>query len=150
MSHLAHSSTTSWMWRDQRSKCSHGHWGGVYDPDFITIHEDREKKGKVCNALVTFINLTVMNDHGSSDRISSVDSLLIPMLLLQNFKRVIPPRTGLLRLAHSSPFCRFLVDLPKEGISVKRSIPGHPWRRIRGNKFLRMGRKSNLVHLMRN
>jgi hypothetical protein len=124
--------------------------GGVYDPDFIAIHEDREKKGKVCNALVTFVNLMVVNDHGSSDGISSVDSLLIPTLLLCNFKRVIPPRTGLLRLAHSSPFSRFFVDLPKEGIFVKRSIPGHPWRWIRGNNFSRKGWKSDLVHLMRN
>jgi hypothetical protein len=108
------------------------------------------KRGKVCNALATFVNLTVVNYHGSSDRISSVNSLLIPMLLLQNFKRVIPPRTGLLRLSHSSPFSRFLVDLPKEGISVKRPIPGHPWRRVRGNNFLRTGRKSDLVQLMRN
>jgi hypothetical protein len=48
LSHLLHSPTTSWMWKDQRSKCSHGPLGGgvVYDPDFIAIHEDREKKKK--------------------------------------------------------------------------------------------------------
>jgi hypothetical protein len=84
--------------------------------------------GKVCNALVTFVNLTVVNDHGSSDGISSVDSLLIPTLLLQNFRRVVPPRTGLLRLAYSSPFSRFLVNLSKVEISVKRSIPRLSWR----------------------
>jgi hypothetical protein len=60
----------------------------------------------------------VVNDHGSSDKISSVDSLLIPMLLLRNLKRVIPPRTGLLRLARSSPFSGFLVNLSKEGKSL--------------------------------
>jgi hypothetical protein len=91
---------------------------GTYDPDFLAIHEDRGKRGKVCNALTTSVNLTVVNDHGSSDRISSVDSLLIPTLLLRNFKRVIPPRTGLLRLAHSSPFSGFLVNLSKEGKSL--------------------------------
>jgi hypothetical protein len=123
---------------------------GVYDPDFLAIHEDRGKRGKVCNALVSFVNLTVMNDPRSSDGISSDDSLLIPTLLPQNFKRVIPPRTGLLRLAHSSHFSRFLVNLPKEGISVKRSIPGHPWRQIRGNNFPRMGWKSDLVQLKHN
>jgi hypothetical protein len=112
---------------------------GVYDPNFLAIHKDRGKRGKLCSTLVSFINLTVVNGPGSSDGISSVDSLLIPMLLPQNFKRVIPPRTGLLRLSHSSPFSRFLVNLPKEGIYVKRSIPGHPWRQIRVNNFPRMG-----------
>jgi hypothetical protein len=91
---------------------------GIYGPDFLAIHEDRGKRGKACNALLSFVNLTVVNDHRSSDRTSSVDSLLIPTLLLQNFKRVIPPRTGLLRLAHSSPFSRFLVNLSKEGKSL--------------------------------
>jgi hypothetical protein len=72
----------------------------------------------MCNALTTSVNLTVVNDHGSSDRISSVDSLLIPTLLLRNFKRVIPPRAGLLRLARSSPFSGFLVNLSTEGKSL--------------------------------
>jgi hypothetical protein len=76
--------------------------------------------------------------------------MLIPTLLLRDFKRVIPPRTGLLRLAHSSPFSRFLVNLSKEGISMKRSIPGHSWRQIRGNKFPRMEWKSDLVQLAHN
>jgi hypothetical protein len=62
------------------------------------------KWGKVCNALVTFVNLTVVNGYGSSDETSFVDLLLIPTLLFQNLKRVIPPRTGLLGLAHLSPF----------------------------------------------
>jgi hypothetical protein len=113
--------------------------GGIYDPDFISIYEYRGKKGKVCNALVTFFNLMVMNDHGSSDRTSSVDSLLILTLLHRNLKRVVPPHTGLLRLAPSSPFSNFLVNLSKEGISVKRSIPGHSQRQIRVNSFPRTG-----------
>jgi hypothetical protein len=83
------------------------------------------KRGKVCNALVTSVNLTVVNGYGSSDEISFVDLLHIPTLLPRNLKRVIPPRTGLMRLARSSPFSGFLVNLSKEGISVKRSIPGH-------------------------
>jgi hypothetical protein len=139
------------MWKDQRSKCSHGPWGGGSTIPISSLFTKIERKrGKVCNALVTFVNLTVVNDHGSSDRISSVDSLLILTLLLRNLKRVIPPRTGLLRLAPSSPFSRFLVNLSKEGISVKRSIPGHSGRQTRGNKFPRMDWKSDLVQLMHN
>jgi hypothetical protein len=98
---------------------------GIYDPDFLVVHEDRGKKGKVCNALITSVNLTVVNGYGSPDEISFVDSLHIPTLLPQNLKRVIPPRTGLIRLVRSSPFSGFLVNLSKEEISVKRSIPGH-------------------------
>jgi hypothetical protein len=127
-----------------------GGGGGSTIPISSLFTKIERKRGKVCNALVTFVNLTVVNDHGSSDRISSVDSLLIPTLLLQNFKRVIPPRTGLLRLAHSSPFSRFLVNLSKEGISVKRSIPGLSWRQTKGNKLPRMDWKSDLVQLMHN
>jgi hypothetical protein len=127
-----------------------GGGGGSTIPISSLFTKIERKRGKICNALVTFVNLTVVNDHGSSDRISSVDSLLIPTLLLRNFRRVIPPRRGLLRLAHSSPFSRFLVDLPKEGISVNRSISGHPWRRLRGNNFPRTDRKFDLVQLMRN
>jgi hypothetical protein len=108
------------------------------------------KRGKVCNALVTSVNLTVVNGYGSSDEISFVDLLHIPTLLPQNLKRVIPPRTGLIRLARSSPFSGFLVNLSKEGISVKRSIPGHFRRQIRVNSFPRMGWKPNLVRLMPN
>ena len=104
------------MWKDQWSKCSHGP-RGTYDPDFLAIHEDRGKISKRYNALTTTINLMVVNDHGSSDMISSVDLLLIPMLLPRNIKRVIPPRTELLRLAHSSPFDGFFVNLSKEGKS---------------------------------
>jgi hypothetical protein len=121
-------------------------WGGGSTIPISSLFTKIERKrGKVCNALVTFVNLTVVNDHGSSDRISSVDSLLILTLLLRNLKRVIPPRTGLLRLAPSSPFSRFLVNLSKEGISVKRSIPGHSRRQIRVNSFPRTGWKPNLV-----
>jgi hypothetical protein len=76
--------------------------------------------------------------------------ILVPTLLLWDFKRVIPPRTGLLRLAHSSPSSRFLVNLSKEEISVKRSIPGHSWRQIRGNKLSRMDWRPDLVQLMHN
>jgi hypothetical protein len=121
---------------------------GVYDPDFLAIREDRGKRGKVCNTLVSFINLTVVNDHGSSDKISSIDSLLIPTLLCWDFQRVIPPRTRLLRLVQ--PSYRFLVNLSREGISVKRSTPGHSKRQIRGNNFPRTGWKSDLVQLKHN
>jgi hypothetical protein len=103
------------------------------------------KRGKVCNALVTFVNLTVMNGYGSSNEISFVDLLLIPTLLSQNLKRVIPSRTGLLRLAHSSPFSRFLENLSKKGISVKSPIPGLSWKQTKVNSFPRTGWKPNLV-----
>jgi hypothetical protein len=87
------------------------------------------KRNKRYNALTTSVNLMVVNDHGSSDRISSVDLLLIPTLLPRNLKRVIPPRTGLLRLAHSSPFSGFFVNISKEGKSQRRDlfwgIPGN-------------------------
>jgi hypothetical protein len=100
---------------------------GIYDPDFLAMFTKIEgKRVKVCNALVTLINLTVVNDYGSSDEISFVDLLLIPTLLPRNLKRVIPPRTGLLRLAHSSPFSRFLVNLSKEGISARDLFRGFP------------------------
>jgi hypothetical protein len=108
------------------------------------------KRGKVCNALVTFVNLTVVNGYGSSDEISFVDLLLIPTLLPRNLKRVIPPRTGLLRLAHSSPFSRFLENLSKKGISVTSPIPGPSWKQTKGNKLPRMDWKSDLVQLMHN
>jgi hypothetical protein len=101
---------------------------GVYNSDFLTIHEDKGKRVKEIHSLVTFVNLTVVNGYGSPDEISFVDFLHIPTLLPRNLKRVIPPRTGLIRLVHSSPFSGFLVNLSKEEISVKRSIPGHFWR----------------------
>jgi hypothetical protein len=77
---------------------------GIYDPDFLIVHEDRGKKGKVCNALVTSVTLTVMNGYGSPDEVSFVDSLPITTLLPQNLKRVIPPHTGLIRLVRSKSF----------------------------------------------
>jgi hypothetical protein len=64
----------------------------------------------------------VVNDHGSSDKISSIESLLTPTLLLWNSKRVIPPRTRLIILVRSSPFSGFLVNLSKEGRSLRRDL----------------------------
>jgi hypothetical protein len=108
------------------------------------------KRGKVCNTLVTSIDLMVVNGYGSSDEISFVDLLHIPTLLPRNLKRVIHPRTGLIRLVRSSPFSGFLVNLSKEGIYVKRSIPGHFRRQIRVNSFPRTGWKPKLVQIMPN
>jgi hypothetical protein len=121
--------------------------GGTYDPDFLAIHKDRGKRSKGYNSPV---DMMVVNDHGSSDRISSIDSLLIPTLLLQNLKRVIPLHIGLLRLARSSPFSGFLVNLSKKGVSVKRYNLGHSWKPTKGNKLQRMDWKSDLVQLMHN
>jgi hypothetical protein len=103
------------------------------------------KRGKVCNALANFVNLMVVNGYGSSNEISFVDLLLIHTLLSQNLKRVIPPRTGLLRLAHSSPFSRFLENLSKKGIYVKSPIPGLSWKQTKANNLSRTGWKPNLV-----
>jgi hypothetical protein len=43
------------------------------------------------------------------------------MLLLRDFKRVIPPRTGLLRLAHSSPFSQ-VIGKPFQGGNLCEEI----------------------------
>jgi hypothetical protein len=67
----------------------------------------------------------VVNDYGSSDEISSVDLSLLTTLLPWNLNGIVPPRTGLIRPIHSSPCSGFLVNLSKEEISVKRSLPGH-------------------------
>ena len=50
---------------------------GVYDSDFLAIHEDRGKKGLMAiNALVYSFDLTIVNDRRFPDRISSVDQYL--------------------------------------------------------------------------
>jgi hypothetical protein len=49
-----------------------------------------------------------------------------PYAATAGFKRVVPLYTGLLRLVRSSPFFGFFVNLSKEEISVKRSVPGIP------------------------
>jgi hypothetical protein len=124
--------------------------GGSTIPISSLFTKIEGKRGKVCNALVTFINLTVVNDHGSSDEISSVDLLLILTLLPRNLKRVIPPRTGLLRLAPFKSFFQVLGKPFQGGNLCKRSIPGLSWRQIRGNNFPRTGWKPNLVQSRHN
>jgi hypothetical protein len=111
---------------------------GIYDPKFLVAHDDRGQRGKVCNACVTFVNLMVVNDYGSSDEISSVDLSLLTTLLSWNLNRIVPPRAGLIRPVRSSPCSGFLVNLSKEGISVKRSLPGHSRKQIKGDNFPRM------------
>jgi hypothetical protein len=49
---------------------------GVYDSDFLAIHEDRGKRVKEINALVYSFDLTIVNDRRFPDRISSVDQYL--------------------------------------------------------------------------
>ena len=103
---------------------------GIYDPDFLATHEDKRKGVRH----VTPLFLPPINGHEWPQifrRDLVCRSILIPTLLLRDFKRVIPPHTGFLRLAHSSPFSRFLVNLSKEEISMKRSIPGYSWIQIR-------------------
>jgi hypothetical protein len=84
------------------------------------------KWGKVCHALVTFINLMVVNGYGHLTRSRSSSCYLSLLYYLWNFKRVIPPRTELLGITHLSPFSRFLENLSKKGISVRSPIPGPP------------------------
>jgi hypothetical protein len=49
---------------------------GIYDPDFFTTLEDKGKRVKAFNTLVYSFDLTVVNDHKSLDRISSIDQYL--------------------------------------------------------------------------
>jgi hypothetical protein len=49
-----------------------------------------------------------------------------PYAATSGFKRVVPLYTGLLRLVRSSPFSGSFVNLSREEISVKRSVPGIP------------------------
>jgi hypothetical protein len=79
----------------------------------------------------------VVNDYGSSDEISSVDLFRLTTLLSWNLNRIVPPRTGLIRSVRSSPYSGFLVNLSEEGISVKRSLPGHSQEQIKGDSFPR-------------
>jgi hypothetical protein len=79
----------------------------------------------------------VVNDYGSSGEISSVDLFPLTTLLSWNLNRSVPPRVGLIRSVHSSPYSRFLVNLSKEEIFVNRSLPGHFQKRIKENRFPR-------------
>jgi hypothetical protein len=45
---------------------------GVYDSDFLAIHEDRGKRVKAINALIHSFDLTIVNDRRFPDRISSL------------------------------------------------------------------------------
>ena len=80
----------------------------------------------------------VVNDYGSSDEISSVDLSLLITLLSWNLNRIVPPRVGSIRPVHPSPYSGFLVNLSKEEISVKGSLPGHSRKQLKGNNFPRM------------
>ena len=108
------------------------------------------KWGKVCNALVTFVNLMVVNGYGHLRRSRSSSCYLSLLYYLWNLKRVIPPHTGLLGITHLIPFSRFLENLSKKGISVTSPISGPSWKRTKGNKLPRMDWKSDLVQLVHN
>jgi hypothetical protein len=81
----------------------------------------------------------VVNDYGSSDEISSVDLFHLTTLLSWNLNRIVSPRTGLIRPVRSSPYSGFLVNLSKEGISVKRSLPGHSREADKGRQLPESG-----------
>jgi hypothetical protein len=87
---------------------------------FLVTHDGRGQRGKVGNAFVTFVNLMVVNDYGSSDEISSVDLLHLTTLLSWNLNRIVPPRIALIRPVRSGPCSGFLVNLSKEEISMRR------------------------------
>jgi hypothetical protein len=95
------------------------------------------RAGKACNACVTFVNLVVVNDYGSSDEISSVDWSLLTTLLSWNLKRIVPPRAGLIRPVRSSSCSGFLVNLSKEEVSVRRSLSGCSRKQIKEDNFPR-------------
>jgi hypothetical protein len=62
-----------------------------------------------------------MNDHGSFDGISSIDRYLSLHCYFNILRRVIPPHTGLLRLAHSCPFFQVL-GKPFQGGDICKEI----------------------------
>jgi hypothetical protein len=80
----------------------------------------------------------VVNDYGSSDQISFVDWSLLTTLLSWNLKRIVPPRAGLIRPVRSSSCPGFLVNLSKEEVSVRRSLPGYSREQIKEDNFPRM------------
>ena len=70
--------------------------------------------------------------------------MVIPSLLFWDFKRIILPRTRLLRLAPSNPFSRFLVSFLR-----RVSLWGDLYRVLpetdKGIDFVRIGLKSELI-----
>jgi hypothetical protein len=99
---------------------------GVYDSDFLAIHVDRGKRVKAINAFVHSYDLTIVNNRRFPDSISSVDQHLSLRCYFGIFKRVIPLRTGLLGLAHSSPFSGILGKSFYEGNLCEDICTGHP------------------------
>jgi hypothetical protein len=95
------------------------------------------REGKACNACVTFINLMVVNDYGSLRRDLIRRLIYRTTLLSWNLNRIVLPRTGLIRPMRSNPYSGFWVNLSEEGISVKRSLPGHSREQIKEDNFPR-------------
>jgi hypothetical protein len=81
-------------------------------------------KVKVLNFPYPSSDLTVVSDHRSPDRISSVDSLLHPYAVISVFKRIVPPYAGLLRPYAFTIAFLVLDGLFKEGISMGRFTQG--------------------------
>ena len=54
-----------------------------------------------------------------------------------DLNRIVLPRTGLIRPMRSNPYSGFWVNLPEEGISVKRSLLGHSREQIKEDNFPR-------------
>jgi hypothetical protein len=66
----------------------------------------------------------VVSDHRSPNRISSVNLLLHPYVVISIFKRIVPPYAGLLRPYAFTTTFPVLDGIFKEGISMGRFTQG--------------------------
>jgi hypothetical protein len=76
-----HSPTTSWTWKNQRSRCSHGPWGSTIPISSLPTKTQKDKVVRHLTPpppppLLSPTNLMVMGDHRFPDGISSVDQHL--------------------------------------------------------------------------
>jgi hypothetical protein len=124
VSHLLHSSTTLWTWKNQRSICSHGPWGStILDSSLAT----KTQENQVVRPLTPYFLLLIQWSWGTVDfPMKSHPSIRYSFLKLpsQVFKRIVPPHTGLLRLYAIIFTFRVLEGLFKEGISMERFTQG--------------------------
>jgi hypothetical protein len=108
-----------------------------YESDLLATHEYRGKRVKAIYVLIHSYDLMVVKDRRFPDGISSIDQYLSLHCYFGILKRTIPLHTGLLRLAHPSPFPRFLVSLSKEG-NLRAEVYFGPFLDIdKGNNFPR-------------
>ena len=96
---------------------------GIYDPDFFATREDKGKRVKAFNALIYSLNLMVVNDSRSSNRISSIDQYLF-FESSRNYVTYAPLLSLYTQRATSS-------DLFQKGYLYGKIYPGYHLRRIR-------------------